>query len=439
MWQTIKKWWHKISRFVVKWLKRLLYLVLAYAVLALVVFGYQLAVAALRSNPDADLIDNSDLAKGNRRSMSGEIIESARRMVNLYRTPTYQRDAHARAHGCVRATFEVFDTEAIYNHGIFENPGKYEAWIRFSSGSVPTLIDPKADARGMAIKVMGVPGQQLLPAKLAGQTQDFLMVNSKAFFVRSLEEYVKLEKAAADGKPFTYFFGDYYLNPFKWKFRSLYLGLSTKKKGPPTPLSTQYYSMTPYNLGPNQIKFSAKSCEVYTAPAVNDKDPNFLREAMRRVLREKDACFQFMVQLRDPDARMPIQDQTVVWSEKKSPFVQIARVHIPRQEFDTAAQNEMCENLSFNPWHAVEGQEPLGYMNELRRDLYLHTAAYRQTRNGVTVDEPNSWCDSLAEYCPDKGADADAMVQQSSAGEADPGPDPQPDPELEIEGSVDTL
>jgi len=118
------------------------------------------------------------------------------------------------------------------------------------------------------------------------------------------------------------------------------------------------------------------------------------------VLTTQDACFQFMVQFRDPQARMPIQDTTVVWSEKKAPFVPIARVHIPKQEFDTAEQNEMCEDLSFNPWHGVEGQKPLSYINELRRDLYLHTAAYRQVRNGVKETEPNSWCDSLAQYCP---------------------------------------
>jgi hypothetical protein len=163
--------------------------------------------------------------------------------------------------------------------------------------------------------------------------------------------------------------------------------------------------MTPYNLGPNQIKYSAKACENYQAPGVDDSHPNFLREAMKMVLSRQDTCFQFMAQIRKPNERMPIEDPTVAWSEKKSPYVPIARVHIPQQGFDTAEQNDMCEAMSFNVWHAVKGFEPISYFNQLRREVYLHTAAYRQVRNGMQAIEPNSWCDSLEQYCPKTSAD----------------------------------
>lgn len=386
--------WYRIKH----WLKKILIVIAAYAAMALLIFTWQMVAGAIR-DPDAGLIDKTPQDTANRRTETAEIIESVRKLVNIYRTPEYQRDAHAKAHGCVRARFEVYDTESVYNHGIFKVPGNYEAWVRFSNGSVPTIPDNKPDARGMAIKVMDVPGTQLLPSLLAGKTQDFVMVNSPAFFVRSIENYRDLERAAAANRPFSYFLGKYYLNPFKWNLRQLYLGLSSRKKAPPTPLSTQYWSMSPYNLGPHQIKYSAKSCEVYEAQGLDRNDPNLLREGMKSVLRSRDACFQFMVQLRDPDERMPIQDTTVVWSEEKSPFVPVARVHIPRQEFDSPQQNELCEDLSFNPWHAVKGMEPIGYLNELRRDLYLHTAAFRRVRNAVNMKEPNNWCDSLPEYC----------------------------------------
>ncbi|MEM7359656.1 MAG: catalase family protein [Pseudomonadota bacterium] len=395
---SLKKAWKRISKFLVTWGRRLAYLVIAYALLALIIFGWQMAAGALR-DPDADLVDDSELGKAQRQTDYAEIVESIRQAVNFYRTPTYERDAHSKPHGCVRAHFEVFDTQSIYNHGIFKQAGTYEAWVRFSNGSVPALADPKADARGMAIKVMDVPGEQLLPPLLAGRTQDFVMINSPAFFIRSIEGYRELERVTAIGKPFTYFLGEYYLNPFKWKLRELYLGLNTRKTAPSTPLSTQYFSMSPYKLGPHQMKFSAKACTDYQAPGINRDDPNFLRNAMKKVLKSQDACFQFMVQLRDPDARMPIQDTTVVWSEDDSPFVPVARVHIPMQDFDTAQQNEMCENMSFNPWHGTKELQPLSYINELRREVYLHTAAYRRVRNGVYLEEPNSWCDSLPEYC----------------------------------------
>lgn len=399
MFKKIKKMIKSIAQHFKKWLKWLLCLAILYALMFAIVFGWQMLAGAVR-DPDADLVDDTPLGIANRQTDNAAIIESVRELVNRFRTPEYQRDAHSKAHGCVRATFEVFENQTKYNYGIFAKPATYEAWVRFSNGSVPGLPDYEKDARGMAIKVMDVPGKQLLPALVSGKTQDFIMINSPAFFIRTIAGYRDLENRTAHGKPFTYFFGDYYLNPFKWNLRELYIGLGTKQKAPPTPMSTQYFSMSPYQLGPNQIKFSAKACEVYEAPEIDRTDPNFLRNAMRKVLQSQDACFQFMVQVRDPNKRMPIQDTTVVWSEKDAPFVPIGRVHIPKQQFDTAAQNELCEDLSFNPWHGVEGQKPLSYINELRRDLYLHTAAYRQVRNGVKNSEPNSWCDSLSEYCP---------------------------------------
>ncbi|MBL4674086.1 MAG: catalase family protein [Arenicella sp.] len=384
--------------------KFLLLLVLGYALLFVSVFAAQMLAAALR-DPDAALIDNTPLGKANRRTETAAIVESIRKIVTMERTPQYQRDAHSKPHGCVRATFEVFESQTTYNHGIFKTPGKYQAWIRFSNGSVPALVDTKNDARGMAIKVMNVPGEQLLPPLLAGKTQDFVMINSPAFFIRSTADYRELEKAVARGEPFSYFFGAHYLNPFEWRLRQLYLALGTRKTAPATPLSAQYYSMTPYNLGPNQIKYSAKACENYQAPGVDYSQPNFLREAMKKVLSKQDTCFQFMAQIRKPNERMPIEDPTVEWSEEKSPYVPIARVHIPKQGFDTAAQNDMCEAMSFNVWHAVKGFEPISYFNLLRREVYLHTAAYRQVRNGMQAIEPNSWCDSLEQYCPQAPVD----------------------------------
>ena len=396
---------------VLRWARRLLYVVIGYAALFILVFAVQMLKGSI-GDPDADLVDRNELDTGNRRTDTAAIVESIRKLVSIYRTPEYQRDAHSKPHGCVRARFEVFDIESKYNHALFGEAGSYEAWVRFSSGTVPALPDYKKDARGMAIKVMDVPGKQLLPPLLAGKTQDFLMISSPNFFIRSVAEYRELEAAAAKEKPFTYFLGDYYLNPFKWRLRELYLGLSTRTKAPPTPLSMQYYSASAYNLGPHQIKYSARPCEIVDPPGINRKDPNFLREGMKKVLKSSDACFQFMVQVRDPNERMPIEDTTVRWSEKKSPFVPIARLHIPKQEFDSAAQNEMCEDMSFTPWHAVEGMEPIGYINELRREVYLHTAAFRRVRNASILAEPESWCDSLEPYRDKNTARAPVVPDQ---------------------------
>src|SRR3954468_13576942 len=66
------------------------------------------------------------------------------------------RDAHPKAHGCVRAEFQVDkDLPPDLAQGVFVPGTCYKAWIRFSNGNEDiTRPDAKGDARGMAIKLL---------------------------------------------------------------------------------------------------------------------------------------------------------------------------------------------------------------------------------------------------------------------------------------------
>ena len=75
----------------------------------------------------------------------------------------------------------------------------------------------------------------------------------------------------------------------------------------------------------------------------------------------------------------------------------------------------MCEALSFNVWHGRKEMKPLSYINEVRRDLYMHTAAYRNVRNGVHEDEPDSWCDSLPSSCESNEIDDTAPMLEPAS------------------------
>jgi len=55
---------------------------------------------------------------------------------------------------------------------------------------------------------------------------------------------------------------------------------------------------------------------------------------------------------------MPIEDSTVEWDQRESPYIKVATIHIPRQTFDSAQQMEFAENLSFAPWHALPDMNP---------------------------------------------------------------------------------
>ncbi|MEB0151248.1 catalase, partial [Pseudomonas sp. CCC2.2] len=72
----------------------------------------------------------------------------------------YLRDAHAKAHGCVKASVQVLDgLDPALRQGVFASPGKtWQAVMRLSNGNAYPQFDSIRDARGMAIKLLDVPG-----------------------------------------------------------------------------------------------------------------------------------------------------------------------------------------------------------------------------------------------------------------------------------------
>ena len=113
------------------------------------------------------LIVDTDLGEAlqeNEEQIAREIADAIAARIQQGRRPAL-RDAHAKAHGCVQATFRVEDDlPPQLAQGVFV-PGKsYQAWIRFSNGaSDATQPDAKGDARGMAIKLLNIPGEKICP------------------------------------------------------------------------------------------------------------------------------------------------------------------------------------------------------------------------------------------------------------------------------------
>ncbi len=106
------------------------------------------------------------------------------------------RDAHPKAHGCVRAEFHVLKSlPTNLTQGIFIPDKTYSAWIRFSNASGDaTQADDKNDARGMAIKILDVSGKKILENDDQAMTQDFIMINHPVFFVNDPQRYLSFIK-----------------------------------------------------------------------------------------------------------------------------------------------------------------------------------------------------------------------------------------------------
>jgi hypothetical protein len=85
---------------------------------------------------------------------------------------------------------------------------------------------------------------------------------------------------------------------------------------------------------------------------------------------------------------MPIEDATVKWPERLSPYVTVARLRLPRQHFDSDAQLAFADVLSYNPWHSLEAHKPLGSQNRARKAMYLELSRLRQAMNATPHIEP---------------------------------------------------
>lgn len=306
------------------------------------------------------------------------------KIIRDYPTGIMRRDAHPKMHGVVKAEFIVEpDLPADLRVGLFSEPHTYAAWIRFSNQDATIQNDNARDIRGMAIKLMGVPGEKLLEAQRDEQTQDFILISTNVFVTRDVAQFDKLIKAMTGNLLQKIVF-------FATHWRVIWnLFVSMKKFA--NPLQMRYWSTTPYLFGDTAVKYSAIPHFIDASAIPDPHDPDFLRRAMRWQLSDGEACFDFAVQLQTDAVNMPIEDPGKEWKESQSPFRKVATIRILQQEFDSEAQRAFGENLSFTPWHCLPAHRPLGGINRARKVVYDLISTFRHTYNHAARREPTSW------------------------------------------------
>ncbi|WP_434768227.1 catalase family protein [Pseudomonas triticicola] len=384
---TFKKELPPLARFWL-WLGRLLGKTLLTVVL-IALLGWAIATAWFAWQHRGP-VSAQELIPAGEAAMTQDVIQTAVRIVDQHRQPTrYLRDAHAKAHGCVKAQVQVFPELAqSLRQGVFSEPGKtWQALIRLSNGNAYPQFDSIRDARGMAIKLLEVPGTQLLGSRQDQHEQDFVMFSHPNFFVSDVAEYRQNVAAQADGKKVMAFFPTW--DPRTWQVRHLFIALATLSAPPDSPTATTYFSVSPYKFGEANAKFRVvpdpERCPAYTLPKQNHHLPNFLRSALNQQLStdRAPACFALQIQRQDANKYMPIEDTSIEWREQDAPFETVARITLPAQDFDTPALNLQCDNLSFNPWFGIEAHRPIGGINRLRRSVYEAVSDYRHARNAA--------------------------------------------------------
>lgn len=326
----------------------------------------------------------------NEEQLIQELLAIREKRVQQGPAEKFIRESHPKHHGCVRAEFIVEpNLPDDLRVGLFAKAQTYSARIRFSNASSlkrdgTFRPDIKHDVRGMAIKLVGVEGEKLLDDEKHETTQDFLLISADALIANDLAAFVNLL-----GEPKALRLLWFFLNPFDLHIRELGIGLrSVKRHG--NPLDIQYFSVVPFLFGDRAVKYQARP--VVDQPDAIPKRPveNFLRDAMQQRLRAGQARFDFMVQIQTDPYKMPLEDPSIVWDEALSPFRKVATIHIPSQNFDTPAQLDACENLSFTPWHSLPQHRPLGGLNRARKVVYQALSRLRHEKNKAERQEPTA-------------------------------------------------
>jgi len=348
--------------------------------------GLSLVLAGCQSEaPQVELKLATEYVAPDEAEMTQKLVDLLRGNIEKnYPAGQTRRDAHPKAHGCVKAELTVSpDLPEPLRVGVFQ-PGKsYPAWVRYSTGSAKVESDSQKEFLGMAVKLMNVEGPKLLDAEKDAKTQDFLMIASPALPVANLNDAMGLAQASSGAAKLWFF-----LNPLNPHIKELRVGLAARKHNT-SPLDNRYWSTTPYLFGNGRaVKYSAKPCGTETAALPAELTADYLRGAMKQQLTSKGACFDFMVQLQTDPVAMPIENALTEWSAEVSPFQKVARLTIPAQQFDSEAQNLFCDNLSMTPWHSLEEHRPLGNINRGRKAIYQEISKFRHTRNSQPRQEP---------------------------------------------------
>jgi catalase len=317
--------------------------------------------------------------------------------------PPTLRDQHPKSHGYLQSEFII--EENIPDElkvGVFASPKTYSAWIRFSNGGSDRdkttnefLPDTVGDVRGMAVKLMGVEGKMASNDLSHQGEQDFIFINSPIFFIKDVQGYIDFFPVMGAIRK-----GEITFNPdgspkdvpeeLRAKLQAIsyafLLAKKMKEKATPNLLEVPFWSATPYRLGNHAIKFSVtpQSVEgIFTLETYLDKS-HYLQESMTSYLATKDAFFDFKVQLQTDATKMKIEDPTIEWDEQLSPFVKVATIKIPQQDFNTEERKQLDEKQSFSPWHSIVEHQPLGGVNRARK-IYTELARTRNNNNQTST------------------------------------------------------
>ena len=289
------------------------------------------------------------------------------------------RALHAKGTAGILGTFEVLgDLPDHARQGLFATPGTYAAYARFSNGAGAKQSDRKGDVRGVAVKVVGVPGKKVIPGMEDAKTQDFLLIRTPAIPFRDAHEFVAVVTAAANPA---------LLLPrviARLGFGRAFELLPKLSKGLGMPMpslaTTRWFSAAPIRFGAYAVHYALDPQAPGDDPPPASS-PDYLGADLAARLSKRALVWDFRVQFFVDETKTPIEDASVEWKEADAPFVTVARLTLPQQDLASPRGRKIAdhiETLSFDPWHALVEHRPLGGVMRARNHAYRLSTKERQ-------------------------------------------------------------
>lgn len=285
------------------------------------------------------------------------------------------RALHLKAHTGAAAELAVrADIPSELRVALFSEARTHKAFVRYSNGVGMRQRDGAPDVRGLALKVLDVPGAKIIPGLESATTQDLLFITVPTFSVGTPDEFLKLLRAVEKG-PLKLLPGLISAFGFGRAFKLL-KDFATRPQ--PSSLATaRFYTVAPTKLGPFAAKFmlepAAQGGNIATGP------DGYRNDLVKR-LKEAAITYTLRAQLFADATTTPIEDVTVEWPTSASPWIDLATLTIPKVDVtsaEAAAVERSIEDMSFDPWHTTEDMRPLGAIMRARKWTYYTSVMAR--------------------------------------------------------------
>jgi len=351
-------------------------------------------------DPDLDRLMGQIVGFWEKKVRESPVVEGSGRAV---------RGAHAKTYGVVKAEVQILrNVPPAYAQGIYAKPGRHAALIRFSSASNHLGADATlGGVLGCAMKIFDVPGSKLVDDEPDAATFDLVLKNNPVFVANTAKHYLVLQEVGnnvpqylARGKTgFHELLTDFVTGKgtferADWAWDELFAFVKAAQTPVRNPLLTTFWTMAAVRHGDYIAKIRLAPAADNTTRVIHREldlrdRPDVFYPTLVDELQASAFDFDLQVQLCISLETMPVNNATVEWPEKLSPYVTVGRVHVPRQDISGTENLEKTDALAFNQWRVTGEHRPLGEIMQVRR-IYSASAKVRRTLNHQPHTEPAS-------------------------------------------------